>query len=372
VGNAMSTIKMPSDEAASISVKDTVTDEHLASNAGAARSSAAVQPNLTCYARGTLIRTATGDALIEDLRIGDCVLTASGEARPIRWLGSRRVDCARHPNPTLVWPIRIQAGAFGQDRPVRNLWVSPFHSILVEGVLIQAHTLVNGASIVQVPREQVEYWHLELDSHDILLAEGLPGESYLDVGNRTAFINGGAFIEAYPDFMPKHWTETCVPVVSGGAALQTAKADLLARAKALGYVMTEDPDVHVIADGKRIEPVRLGDQRLTFMLPAAASTLELRCRNFVPAHFDPASDDQRSLGICVGRLQFDGAEVALDNEEAFALGWHRLEVNAEGHSWRWSSERAPLPMGTRLIVIDMAGPGRYWANSTSTAIPICG
>jgi hypothetical protein len=366
----MSTTKMPLDDAANVEVKEsaTVTIEQLELTAAAGGS--ALQPNLTCYCRGTLIRTVTGYAPIEDLRIGDCVLTASGKARPIRWLGSRGVDCTRHPNPALVWPIRIQAGAFGPVQPVRDLWVSPFHSILVEGVLIQAHTLVNDATIAQVPREHVEYWHLELDSHDILLAEGLPGESYLDVGNRTAFINGGAFVEAYPDFRPKHWTETCVPVAKEGAAVQCAKTALLARAKALGYAMTEDPDVHVIADGERIEPLRLGKQRLTFMLPAAGSAIKLRCRSYIPAHFDPASDDQRSLGICVGRLEFDGAEVALDNDKAFALGWYGLETNPRGRSWRWSRDRVSLPVGTRLVVIELAGSGRYWLKPTTTNIAL--
>jgi hypothetical protein len=369
----MSTTKMPSDDFASMLEEGgAATDEHVALAGDTCDARSELESNLTCYCRGTLIRTAAGDAPIEDLRIGDCVLTASGEVRPIRWLGSRGVDCTRHPNPALVWPIRIQAGAFGQDQPARDLWVSPFHSILVEGALIQAHTLVNNASVAQVPCAQTEYWHVELDSHDILLAEGLPGESYLDVGNRTAFINGGAFVEAYPDFRPKHWTETCVPVAKGGAAVQSAKAALLARAKLLGHVMTEDPDVHVLADGQRIEPIRLGEQRLTFILPATAATLELRCRSFIPTHFDPASDDQRSLGICVDRLQFDGAEVALDNDDAFAYGWHRLELNPEGRPWRWSCDRAPLPLGTRLVVIDIAGPGRYWANPTRSAIPLCG
>lgn len=370
----MSTTNTPVINAANASVTDsgTHTDEHVVFTTDASGSDITVEPNVTCYCRGTLIRTATGDTPIEDLRIGDCVLTASGEARPIRWLGSRGLDCTRHPNSALVWPIRIQAGAFAKDLPARDLWVSPFHSILVEGVLIHAQTLVNDATILQVPREQIEYWHLELDSHDILLAEGLPGESCLDVGNRTAFINGGAFVEAYPDFKPKQWTETCVPLVKDGPAVQTAKAALLARAEALGYVMTEDPDVHVMADGKRIEPVRLGKTRLTFMLPAAGSTIELRCRSFIPAHLDPVTDDQRSLGICVGRLQFDGAEIALDNDEAFALGWHGIEGNPEGHSWRWSCDRTPLPAGTRLVVIDIAGPSHYWAKSTSTVVTLFG
>src|ERR1700688_3293105 len=131
----MSTTKMPVDDAANASVKEsgTFTDGHLVFTADASGSGISLEQNLTCYCRGTLIRTATGNTPIEDLRIGDCVLTASGETRPIRWLGSRGLDCTRHPNPALVWPICIQAGAFGQDLPVRDLWVSPFHSILVEG-----------------------------------------------------------------------------------------------------------------------------------------------------------------------------------------------------------------------------------------------
>ena len=134
--------------------------------------------------------------------------------------------------------------------------------------------------------------------------------------------------------------------------------------------MTEDPDVHVIADGERIEPLRLGKQRLTFMLPAAGSAIKLRCRSYIPAHFDPASDDQRSLGICVGRLEFDGAEVALDNDKAFALGWYGLETNPRGRSWRWSRDRVSLPVGTRLVVIELAGSGRYWLKPTTTNIAL--
>src|SRR5450631_1056072 len=103
----MSTSNTPVINAANASVTDsgTHTDEHLVFTADASGSEITVEPNVTCYCRGTLIRTATGDTPIEDLRIGDCVLTASGEARPIRWLGSRGLDCTRHPNPALVWPI---------------------------------------------------------------------------------------------------------------------------------------------------------------------------------------------------------------------------------------------------------------------------
>jgi hypothetical protein len=178
-----------------------------------------IQLEPPCYLRGTQIRTPVADVPVEDLKVGDLVTTVSGESQPIRWLGHRSIDCMRHPNPAAVWPIRIQAGAFAHDLPARDLWVSPGHSLLVEGVLIQAHNLVNGATIVQVPRARVEYWHVELDRHDILLAEGLPAESYLDTGNRSAFLDGGAYLEAHPDFKPKHWADTCVPLVTEGAAV---------------------------------------------------------------------------------------------------------------------------------------------------------
>jgi hypothetical protein len=282
------------------------------------------------------------------------------------------VDCAHHPQPSAIWPIRIQPGAFAQNVPARDLWVSPGHSILVDGVLIQAEQLVNGATIVQVPLASVEYWHVELDSHDILLAEGLAAESYLDTGNRAGFFNsGGTYLEAHPDFKPKHWAETCVPLVLDGPEIHQAKTQLLARVQALGYEMiTEDSDAHIIADGRRIEALRLGERRLAFMLPKALATIELSCRSFVPAHTDAKSQDQRALGLCVKRLQIDASDVALDDEAAFSTGWHALERSSDGRQHRWTHARTPLPAGTRLIIIDVAFPSLCWAKPASEVLTL--
>ncbi len=135
-----------------------------------------------CYRAGTRIATAYGETPVEALRAGDLVRTHAGALRPVAWVGWRRVDCRRHPRPELVWPIRIAAGAFGARLPARDLFVSPDHAIFIaaDGVLIPARYLVNGATITAMPVAWVEYHHVELATHDILLAEGLPAESYLD------------------------------------------------------------------------------------------------------------------------------------------------------------------------------------------------
>jgi hypothetical protein len=351
---------------------DSALVSHAVETADANTGNGSVTIEPVCFLRGTRIRTVMGDKAVESLAVGERVLTADGQERPIRWIGTRGLDCTRHPTPSAVWPIRIQAGAFAQGLPARDLWVSPFHSILIEGVLVHAQKLVNGATIAQVPRERVEYWHVELESHDILLAEGLPAESYLDVGNRTGFVDGGDYLEAHPDFMPKSVAEFCVPLVTEGPVIERAKAALLERAQALGYALTEDAGVHIVADGTRIEPVRLGDKRLAFLLPASASDIELRCRSFIPAHINPENNDQRSLGFCVARLQLDDAEVALEDEAAFVHGWHPLERNAQGECWRWSQERMELAANTRLVVIDLCHHGRYWAEPQDQIVAMVG
>jgi len=209
-----------------------------------------------------------------------------------------------------------------------------------------------------------------------VLAEGAPSESYLDTGNRTAFENGGAYLEAYPDFKPKHWRETCVPLVLEGDELVRARAQVFERAKALGYAITHETDLHVLADGKRIDPVKLGDGRWAFWIPAMRGSIELCSRSFIAVGVDPSSCDERGLGVCVGRLQINGDEVPLEENERFAQGWHALEAFPDGHRQRWTLGRAALPAGARVVIIDIAGPSFCWeqperAAAISPSIAAC-
>jgi hypothetical protein len=327
---------------------------------------------IPCYLRGTRIRTPEGEVPVENLKLGDRVVTASGETRPILWLGSRSVDCARHRDPMAVWPVRIRAGALAPGQPERDLWVSPGHSLFLDGNLFQAEKLINGVTIERVERQRVEYWHVELDRHDVLLAEGAPAESYLDTGNRTSFLSSGEFVGIDPDFNSKHWSDTCAPLVFEGPVLKGVRTTLLQRAFVLGYVLSDDAGPHVLADGERIEPLRLSAKRFAFLIPAGRSSIELRSRTFIPAQTHVASSDRRELGVCVGRLQIDGIEIPLANEAAYASGWHALEKRADDTELRWSKGSTPLPPGTRLVVLDIASRSHCWVPPASSVTALNG
>ena len=204
---------------------------------GNIRSAQNVAESQVCFVSGTMIQTSHGEVAVEALSVGDAAVTASGALRPIRWLGHRTIDCRNRLRSHEVMPVHISAHAFGPSRPVRDLFVSPGHAICVDvlgEVLIPAGLLVNGSSIRQVEVDSVTYWHVELDSHDVILAENLPAESYLEMGNRAFFAEEGVVaLCASPDAQVLTHADFCRPYVDGGAVLDAVRAQLQARATAI-------------------------------------------------------------------------------------------------------------------------------------------
>jgi hypothetical protein len=318
--------------------------------------------------RGTLIRTARGDVAIEALTIGDLLVTASGERKPVRWIGHRRLDCSRYPEPSSVWPVCVVAGAFGEQTPARDLWLSPEHCVAAEGVFIPIRHLINGKTVVQRERASVEYWHVQLDDREVILAEGLPAESYGGV-HRAFFANGGTVVEAYPDFRPVTTMRSALARVSAGTEIARTKTLLLERLEAFGYAITTDPGLHLLVDGNRVEPIQLGTMRFAFAVPAGRSEVRLRSRTFVPAHTMPESSDERLLGIAVKRLQLDGEDVALDDAAFFGADWTRLDGTPD-ITHRWTTGDARLPSNVRLVVLDLCVAGRYLLDPHDHALAL--
>jgi glycosyltransferase involved in cell wall biosynthesis len=183
-----------------------------------------------CYLQGTMIAVPDGEAAIETLAIGDLVCSAAGPSWPIKWIGRRAYSApfvAANPH---LRPIRIRAGAIAAGIPRRDLLVSPQHAMFIDGLLIPADALVNGVTIAQEQAEgDVSYLHIELERHDIILAEGAPSETFLDRDCRGMFNNHAEYQRLYPEGLrlPARY---CAPRANGGEEVETVRRRLAMRA----------------------------------------------------------------------------------------------------------------------------------------------
>ncbi len=330
-----------------------------------------------CFVAGTRIATDQGDIAVENLREGAQVITVTGTARPVRWIGHRRIDLTSHKRPDSLYPVRIHAGAFADRLPERDLLVSPDHCLFVDGQLVPAKLLINGMSIAQDRSlRTVHYYHVELDTHDALLAEGLPAETYLNTGNRGFFANSGQPADLHPaldlDENRLCWQEQLyAPLCLRSTDIEPLWARLVNRAEALNYarpgvVVTGDPGLRLLAQGREYKPVAQGIDRYTFVLPRGVSEIRVISRSSVPADVTPKADDWRRLGIAVRTIlvrSTTGEQINVPADDpSLTDGWHGAETGADG-PWRWTdgdaAVRLPLLSGIITVELTLAGPAIY-------------
>ncbi len=157
---------------------------------------------VACFAAGTMIDTPHGGRAVEALRPGDLVTLARGGTAPVRWIGHRHFDQpARH-----VQPLRVAPDAFGPGLPQRPLYLSRGHAVFLRDVLVPIWALEDGQAIARVSVPEVSYFHILLDRHDAVLAEGLPAETWIEDDDSIMFDNAGgipvAWLSAWP-FAPR-------------------------------------------------------------------------------------------------------------------------------------------------------------------------
>lgn len=276
--------------------------------------------DLVCFAAGTRILTRSGAVSVENLREGDEVVLHRGGTAPIKWIGHRHIDAAKHPKPETVWPVLIEAGAILDGVPHRDLLVSPNHAFLLDGHLVPAKTLINGTTIRQIERKKVTYYHIELPEHAVLYAEGMPAESYLDSGNRSFFENAGIAISLHPDFsttapaQQDRAAQSCAPFIEAGPVVEQIRARILARA---AIPTTSDPEILIekSADGSSI----------------------IHSRSAIPGFLAPDPRDRRRLGVKIARITVGEQTIPLDHP-ALTEGWHDVEPDG-----RWTNGRAIIP-----------------------------
>ncbi|MDG1431539.1 MAG: Hint domain-containing protein, partial [Paracoccaceae bacterium] len=170
-----------------------------------------------CFAQGTLIATPNGEVPVEDLTAGDLILTASGASIALEWIANSHFSLPEILMNRRVSPVCIRKGSLGPNRPHSDLWVSPQHRVVLKGwnvelALGEPEVLVAAKHIVDEPNAPssrwengVDYYHLLLDHHDIVLSNGVESESMLigDEALRSLSVDArcdlGEYLETHPE-----------------------------------------------------------------------------------------------------------------------------------------------------------------------------
>jgi hypothetical protein len=169
-------------------------------NPSRAACSTAVGCITKCLLRGTNIQTAAGERRIEDLAVGDLLPTVFGGVRPIQWIGRYSV---KKSDPSRPWvndalPVRVARSALAPDVPHADLYVTGAHALLIDGLLIPAEILINSTTIRRHEareNDELEFFHIKLESHDAIYAEGAPVETLLSVDERA--VNFAEYFRKY-------------------------------------------------------------------------------------------------------------------------------------------------------------------------------
>ncbi|HUN41184.1 MAG TPA: Hint domain-containing protein [Acetobacteraceae bacterium] len=320
-----------------------------------------------CFCAGTRLATPRGEDRVERLAAGDTVLTANGAVRRILWVGAGKVLAARG-RRSAATPVIVRKGALADNVPYHDLRITKGHALWLDDVLIPVEFLVNHRSILWDDRAQeVSLYHIELDRHDVLLANGAPAESYRDDGNRWLFANANNGW-GQPPLQP------CATVLTGGPVVDAVWGRLLERAGPRpGVPMTDDPDLHLLIDGVRIDAAWRDGSMHLFRFVARPDCVRVASRSGVPQEWGLARDP-RPLGVALRRVVVRrGAGLAMleADDPRLTRGFHGFEPEL---GVRWTDGDAVLPVelfesfsGLIDVELYLGGATRYPADLMALA-----
>jgi antigen 43 len=244
----------------------------------------------------------------------------------------------------------------------------------LDGVLVPVRRLINGASVQRdIQCRAVTYCRVELDPHDILLAESLPAENYLDTGNRGRFYNDIGSIVLHPDFgdeQARRVARSCGPFADNVAGVERTWQRIATRATLLGFHMpvnfetTADPTLHIAMDRRVIRPISAQAGRHVFVLPPGGGQARLVSRAAAPCGRQPWVEDRRRLGIMVSRLTLrrgDAVEPIPLDHPTLVDGWWAVD-GAARRLWRWTDGDAALPLAYNddaILEVEVCGTMAY-------------
>ncbi len=321
-----------------------------------------------CFCRGTLILTERGDVAVEELAVGERVRTLSGALKPITWIGMGR-DLVTRANK-LARPVIVRQGALADGVPARDLYLTHGHGLYIDGVLIPVENLINHRSILWDEAARiVEYYHIELEDHDLVLANGAPAESYYDASNRAQFHN------TRPGSIAGGEKAPFAPVLSGGEIVERLWRELFAWAGGrIDSDTSGDPDLHLVVDGRRLDASHIEGCGYIFAFDTAPdSGLRLCSRSAVPSLLGISTHDHRRLGVALACIELHQLGVATILEHDTPLltecGCHPPE-----NGYAWTDGELALPRhlfvhleGAFTLTVRIERPGMRYPVSPGLA-----
>jgi hypothetical protein len=312
-----------------------------------------------CFLAGTRIATPRGEVPVEQLVAGDTLLTNSGAAQPIVWIGTGRVLATRG-RRNAATPVIVRKSAIADNVPYRDLHVTKGHSLFIDGALIPVEYLINHRTILfDDHAQEVSIYHIELAAHDVLIADGAPAETYRDDGNRWLFQNGnlGWEQEAKPP---------CAPVLTGGSLVDAVWRRLLERAGPRKAVpLTDEPDLHLVVGDERVDAIERREDTYVFRLTTKPRSVRLISRAAAPQELGLARDP-RVLGVALRRLvlvQARRQQVIEADASTLADGFYPFEPE---DGIRWTDGDATIPaelfsgmVGRGMLILHLGAATKY-------------
>jgi hypothetical protein len=291
---------------------------------------------VACYLPDTRIATPSGEVPVQNLAVGDMILTHRGDAKPIIWIGKGKALATRG-RRNAATPVTVRKGALGPNVPNSDLRITKGHALYLDGVLIPVEFLVNHRSIVWDDRAQeVMVYHVELAVHAVLVANGAPAESFRDDGNRWLFQNNDTS-QHQPAKLP------CAPVLTGGPVVDAVWKRLLSQSGSRpGIPLTEEPDLHLLVDGFRVDGCRQRGGMHGFRLLWRPDSVRIVSRAGAQDELGLARDP-RVLGVAVRRIilwRGRHPTVVEADDPRLSEGFHEYETD---NGFRWTNGDAVLP-----------------------------
>lgn len=346
-----------------------------------------ISSSTACFLANSMILTSKGYIPVEKIKIGDDVITyEQNEAcrRKVIWIGQKQVVVkSRFSEDDAGYPVRILKDAISDQVPYKDMLITAEHCLFMNNHFIPVRMLVNGQSIYYDHSiRNYHYYHLKLEKHSIIEADGVLTESFLDTGNHYNFYMNDLVKDFSKNNLQTWSKDAAAPLGVERNLVEPIYHRLTERARKLGYlsrssmykIFAKQSGLHLVTDqGQKLEIALQVKNKVIFKIPAQVQSLHIVSRTSRPSDvIGPFVDDRRDLGILIGKITFvEGnhcSEINTHLISEYLSGW----FSQENTSCRWTKGKAYLPLerpissshkcGTLIIELISAGPYSLLSN----------